>query len=154
MADKKRACIVYVSATARLRATVRDKLEKEGYAVHEVKADLDDALAAQAGGVDLPPKLKDCIENSDLCVFLLPEAEENDGCIGAAADFASKLEKRLVGVVAGAREKFPASLDDHADAMVRDTSERIGEAINGKEVWEKPDRSLVTDRPIKHIRCQ
>jgi hypothetical protein len=87
-------------------------------------------------------------------VFLLPEDEADDGAIDEAADLANRLEKRIVGVVAGARDSYPESLDDHAHSMVREDSDRLDDVICGSEVWEAPDRSLAGERPIKHIRCQ
>jgi hypothetical protein len=152
---KKTACIIYVDATANMRGAVRKKLQDEGFEVREVKASIDDASAAQAGNdTALPPELKRCIEEADLCVFLLPEAKSKDGLINAAAGLANALNKRAVGIVSGKREDYPVNLDDRAAAMVREGSSRISDAFKGKEIWEKTDGSATADRPIKHIKCQ
>lgn len=154
MSIQKRACLVYASATEGRRATVRARLEQNGYSVCEVRAELDDALAAQSGQGELPAELTDCISGADLSIFLLPESTANDGTLGDAAAFANGLGKRMVGIVAGNRREYPQSLDDHASSMIREDSDRLDDAICGTEVWEEPDRSPVPDRPIKHIRCQ
>lgn len=154
MSDQKRACLVYVKATEGGRAAIRDRLEQRGYTVCEAEAELEDALAAQQGVSNLPAPLAQCISMSDLSVFLLPEDAATDGAIGGAGGLANQLGKRIVGVVAGARVKYPESFDDYAHAMVREDSGRFDDAISGTEVWEQPDRSPVADRPIKHIRCQ
>lgn len=151
---QKRACLIYVEATAARRDKVKSRLIENGYSVCEVKAELDDALAAQAGQPGLPAALSECIAGSELCVFLLPEAQTSDCLLDSAAGLSNQLGKRIVGVVAGAREKYPRSFDDNAAAMVREGSARLDDAICGAEVWERPDRSQVADRPIKHIRCQ
>jgi 3-hydroxyisobutyrate dehydrogenase-like beta-hydroxyacid dehydrogenase len=153
MPDMKRACLIYVTATEALRAPVKARLEAQGFDVCEVKADLEDALAAQEGATQLPAALADCIAQSDLCVFLLPEEAGGDGLIGAAAGMAGGLDKQSVCVVAGGREEYPAEIDDHA-SIVREDSERLDDAICGTEVHEAPDRSPAPDRKIDHIRCQ
>ncbi|MDR6288815.1 hypothetical protein E9232_001322 [Inquilinus ginsengisoli] len=154
MSDQKRACLIFVKATEGRRAAVRTRLEQNGYSVCEVEAELDDALAAQSGGSDLPAELIECISKSDLCVFLLPEAEANDGVLDDAAGLANNLGKRIVGIVSGDRIGYPQNLDDHAGSMIREGSDRFDDAVCGTDVWERPDRSPVVDRPIKHIRCQ
>lgn len=154
MADQKRACLVYVSATEGQRASVRARLERNGYSVCEVKAELGDALVAQSGQGELPAELTECISGADLCIFLLPESAVSDEALGDAAAFAQRLSKRMVGIVAGSRGEYPQSLDDHASSMIREGSDRLDEAICGTEVWEQPDRSPVLHRPIKHVRCQ
>lgn len=154
MSDAKRACLVYVTATAAKRGPVKAQLEKSGYAVCEVKAQLEDAVAARAGSADLPGELADCISNSELCVFLLPEDDADDGILDDAAGLANRLQKRIVGVVAGARDIYPQSFNDHAKSMVRANGDRLDDAIFGSELWEGPDRSPVSPRTITHIRCQ
>lgn len=152
--DQKRACLVYVSATEDGRAAARAGLEKLGYSVCEVKAELDDAQAARSQEGNLPVELADCISTSDLCVFLLPEIEADDGVLDVAASLANQLGKCIVGVVAGKRGEYPLGFDDHAASMVRKGSGRFDDAVCGAEIWEQPDGSLVTDRTITHIRCQ
>ena len=154
MADVKRACLVFVTATASKRGPVKARLEEDGYSVCEVKAELEYALAARAGESELPIALVECISGSDLCVFLLPEDQADDALVGGAATLANKLQKRVVGVVAGARAVYPESFDDHAASMVREDSVRLHDAICGSEIWERPNGSLIGDRPIKHVRCQ
>ena len=153
MPDKKRACLIYVTATEAMRAPVKSRLQAQGYDVCEVKAEVEDALAAQAGSSALPAILAKCIVESDLCVFLLPEEAEADGLIGAAAGMAGGLDKPSVCVVAGDREEYPAEVDDHA-SIVREDSDKLDDAICGAEVHEAPDRSLSPDRQIDHVRCQ
>jgi hypothetical protein len=154
LSEQKRACLVFVAATEGGRDGVRVRLEQAGYVVCEVKADLEDAVAAREGGSNVPAALAECISSSELCIFLLPEEESSDGILGEAAGLANQLEKRFVGVVAGDRVGYPESFDDHAQSMVRQGSTRLDDAICGTEVWERPDRSPVADRPIKHVRCQ
>ncbi len=154
MKNQKRACLVYVTATEGGRNAVKVRLEQRGYSVCEVRAEFDEALAAKAGKADLPIALAECIAGSDLCVFLLPEAEVDDCALDKASGLASQLAKRVIGVVAGIRTKYPESFDDSAQSMVRENSNRLDDAISGIEVWERPDRSPVADRTIKHVRCQ
>lgn len=151
---EKRACLIYVTATENDRAAVREKLEGAGYVVCEVKAELNEAVAAKAGEDGLRDEITACVGASELCVFLLPEDDADDGVIGTAAGYADSLGKRLIGVVAGIRVSYPDVLEDFAPSMVRIGSERLRQAIEGEEVWERPDRTPVLDRPIRHVRCQ
>ena len=151
---EKRACLIYVLATEDDRGPVRQKLENAGYMVCEVKAEFDEVLAAKEGEEGLREEITACISASELCVFLLPEDDQQDGEIGTAAGYADNLGKRLIGVVAGNRISYPEILEDFAPSMVRVGSDRLGGAIAGEAIWEAADRTPVADRPIKHVRCQ
>jgi hypothetical protein len=155
MATKKKACLVYVKATEHNLEAVRFALLEAGYSICEVKAELKDAIAAKESQFEQVPKeLKDCITESELCIFLLPEDEAEDGYLGGSASFAHKSEKRIIGVVAGARTVFPQPFEDAADSMIRAGSKRLSDVIAGKEIWENPDSSPVADRNIPRIKCQ
>lgn len=151
---EKRACLVYVPETEEQRDGVRQLLEAAGYAVCQVKAEIDDALAASVGQAELRQEIIDCMAPADLCIFLLPEDDNRDGQIGIAAGYADSLGKRLIGIVAGARTTYPDVLEDFAPSMVRVGSERLASAIAGEAVWETVSREVVSDRRITHVRCQ
>lgn len=154
MAMSKRACLVYVTATAGARASARTRLEAEGFEVCEVLADIDAALAADAGEVDLPPDLKACIDGAELCVFLLPEDEASDGCLGAGGGYASEIGKPFVAVIDGARETFPDVFDADSAGIVHDCNEGLADAIKGDPSFKSPDGTKVDDRSINHVKCQ
>jgi hypothetical protein len=154
MPEPKRACLIYVEATANSRAAVRAHLEETGHSVCEVRASLDDALAAEAGMGDLPQTLEECISQASFCVFLLPENEADDELLGAAAGYTSRLGKSFVGVAAGARDEYPESFGDCAEAIVRKDSARLIEAIEGQRIWEQPDSGLLGNREIAHVTCR
>lgn len=154
MVEQKLACLIYVTATANKRQAVTDSLHRQGYRVREFKAPLKDALAARAGRTAIPAALAQCIADADLCVFLLPESDKDDCTLNAAAELAGGSGKRIIGVVSGDRHQYPESFEDTAESMVRDGSPRLDAAINGAKVWERPDRSPVDDRKIRHQRCQ
>lgn len=150
----KRACLVYVTATASKRDAVRGHLEECGYSICEVKADLEDAIAAQAGEDALPDALKICIESSDVSVFLLPEDPAFDGLMGPAAGAADSCDKPVIGVVEGVRGIYPEEFQDTAHSMIREGSTTLPAALAGEEIWEKADRTRIVERPFKTVRCQ
>lgn len=154
MVEQKVACLVYVAATANKRQAVVDRLHREGYQVREFKAPLKDALSAKAGRTPIPAALAQCIADADLCVFLLPEAEQDDCILGAAVELAGGSGKRVIGVVSGDRHQYPEGFEDIAESMLRHGSDRLEAAIRGDKIWERPDRSPVEDRKITHQRCQ
>lgn len=154
LANKKSACLVYVAATEAGRDAIKVHLEQSGYLVCEVKAEHGVALAAQSGQMDLPVGLAECITKSDLCVFLLPEKQLDDCGLGGAAGLAVQRGKRIIGIVAGDRIDYPESFITGAGSMLRMGSDRLDDAINGSDVWERQDRSPTIERRIKHVRCQ
>lgn len=154
MEQTKRACLIYVSATARMVPAARARLEAEGYAVCEVIADLDTAAAAatQDGSV-LPSPLKDCIDNADLCAFLLPEDAASDGLMVAGGGLASELGKPFIGVIEGGRDALPDPFEQDAAGIVHDCDESLSKAIKGDRSFRNPD-GTVRERGIRHLKCQ
>lgn len=152
--EEKRACLVYVAATAQMRAATRREMEDAGYTVCEVEVALPVAIAAQTDENPLPQPLADCIDNSELCVFLIPDTTEQDAGVGRAAEAADAGNKRIIGVVMGLRAEYPLVFDENAESMVRSESPRIGAAINGTPTWEHPNGSRLPEREIVRVRCQ
>lgn len=153
MFQQKRACLIYVDATADRRAHVRARLEQADYVVCEVRASLKDAKAAKAGAVCLPPEVQQCISDAEFCLILLPEDETDDGLIAGAAGFASQLGKPFITVVAGTREKFPDTIGDCSRAILRESSSRLANALASERVWERADQSRFRGRRIKNVTC-
>lgn len=154
MEQAKRACLIYVSATAGTVPAARVRLEAEGYAVCEVLADLDTAAAAAAqDGSALPSPLKDCIETANLCIFLLPEDAASDGLMVAGGGLASELGKPFIGVIEGGRDALPDPFEQDAAGIVHDCDESLSEAIKGDRSFRNPD-GTVRERGIRHLKCQ
>jgi len=150
----QRACLIYVSTTAGMVQAAQARLESEGYKVCKVLADTDTATSAMAEtGSALPDKLKTCIETADLCVFLLPEAAADDGCMASGGALASELGKPFVGVVEGERVDLPESFEEDAAGIVLDCDESLSEAIRGDRSFKKSDGTL-RERTIRHLKCQ
>ena len=152
--DAKKACLVYVTPTAAQRPGVREQLEHDGFTVCEVKADLEDAIAAQAGSDDLPTSLKDCISGSEVCVFLLPDEASGDGLLAGAAGYADASGKSIVCIVSGTRTTYPEVFQDAAESMLRDGSSSLKDALSGGEIWESADKTKIQKRPMTHVKCQ
>lgn len=153
MVEERKACLIYVAATDQVRQKVRTELAEAGYRVCEVRASLPDALAAQAGTEVIPDALADCIEGSNICVFLLPEVSDDDEGIPAGIGLAGQLGKRIVGVVLGARSEYPSGIE-LAKGLVRSSSPNLKQVICGEDMWEDPSGAPIKDRQIKHVRCQ
>ena len=88
-------------------------------------------------------------------VYITPETRNSDW-VNWEIEYASKLDKRIIGVWAhGANEcEVPDALKDYADAVVGWRGERIIDAINGQiSDWEKPDGTPCAPRPIKRYSC-
>lgn len=152
--ETKKACLVFVTATADQRAAVRSQLETDGLTVCEVRADLEDAIAGQSGSDVLPQGLEACMADAEVCVFLLPDQPEEDGMLAGAAAGADASGKTLVCVVTGARTVYPEIFQDAAESLLRDGSSSLSEAVSGGSVWEGADKSRVTKRKMTHVKCQ
>jgi hypothetical protein len=154
MVEQKRACLIYVAATAAAREGVRRALEGQGFNVCEVEATEEEAAEAQAGEQDLPRELKECIEASDTCVFLLPPDATDDGLLPAGAGAAEGAGKSVIGVVCGVRNELPQIFEDIAQAVVLEGSSRLCDVILGQEIFEDATGTPRPPREIDHIRCQ
>ncbi|WP_157073603.1 hypothetical protein [Sphingomonas soli] len=154
MSDEKRACLVYIAATATSVDSVRSRLEGEGYAICVIEAQPDDAVAAQSGERDLPPELLQCIENSDICVFLIPEEPGASGDLCAGIGVANSEGKRTIAVLCGDPKQIPEGVDDLADAVVKIDSDRLIPAVEGEDVWESPSAKPDEPRKTNRVKCQ
>lgn len=85
MERKKSACVVYVAKTKGELPRVTQALNSEGFEICAVLATIEVAQSAQSGGDDLPLPVRACIENSELCVFLIPAEDQDDEAIGRGA---------------------------------------------------------------------
>lgn len=151
--QKKNACVIYVASTKSELPRVQVELERNGYVVCTVLAAVDTVRKLRSDEGDVPEAIRRCIESSDLCVFLVPEDEVEDGGLHGAAGLASQLGKRIVGLVNGGRIVYPEAFEV-AGAIIRMSSARLASVIQGEDTWEAADSSIIKDRPIRHQRCQ
>lgn len=149
----KNACVVYVQATKTEAPRIKAELEKNGYSVCSVLASLEAAKSAQRGAMDLPDALKRCVEQAQLCVFLVPEEQPDDQGISGAIGFAGQLGKRMIGLVAGSRTVYPPGFEMVGSAL-RLSSTRLSTCIQGNDIWESEDAKVVEERRIDHQKCQ
>ncbi|MFC5343566.1 hypothetical protein ACETK8_10040 [Brevundimonas staleyi] len=152
MSDHRKACIIYVPATAGSVAKVRAEMEEGGFSVCE--ADAAEAAEGLLPQGELPQALVDCMDGTELCIFLLPAVPVDDGLIDACAAVAGGADIRMIGAYAGARDAFPEALDEQAESIVRVDGPNLAEAISGSPIWEKPDGQRAPDREISRVRCQ
>ncbi len=153
MSDQKNACVIYVVATENELPAVKAELEQNGYAVCAVLATTETARKLRTDDNGIPEAIKSCIKNSDLCVFLIPDEDEEDGGIHGAAGLANQLGKRIVGLVSGSRTTYPEGFDT-AGAMIRISSPRLSSVLQGEDTWEAADKTAIEDRSIHHQKCQ
>ena len=154
VAQKKQACLIYVNETETMVGEACTRLEAAGYTVCAVKASLEIVAAAEANSAALPKDLADCISQSELCIFLVPEQQDADGLLGAAAGEAGRLSKQMVGIIAGGRATSPSGLDDHAQAIIRQNSSSLDAAISGEEIRETPAAARAHERSFVTVKCQ
>jgi hypothetical protein len=70
-------------------------------------------------------------------------------------EYAAKQGKRIIGVWAEGEKDcdLPPALQELADTMVGWTGDAIIDAINGKDVWEKPDGGTCPTVPLSRHPC-
>jgi hypothetical protein len=153
MEQKKSACVIYVAKTKAELPHATRTLNSEGFEVCAVLATVEVAQTAQSGGDDLPPPVRACIANSELCVFLIPAEDQDDEGIGQAASLAAQMGRRVIGLVSGDRAEYPEGFRT-ANSVIRIASERFSTSVHGTDVWETPDNEVLSDRTIHHQKCQ
>ncbi|OYX58093.1 MAG: hypothetical protein B7Y86_03540 [Brevundimonas subvibrioides] len=89
-----------------------------------------------------------------LLVYVSPNTKNSDW-VNWEIEYAAKMGKRIVGVWEhGERDcDLPSALHEHADAVVGWNGASVVEAINGKDVWEKPDGGPCGPVPLKRHPC-
>ena len=90
-----------------------------------------------------------------LLVYISPQTKNSDW-VNWEIEYAHRLGKRIIGVwERGANEcDIPEALDNYADAVVGWRGERIIEAINGIDTWEKSDGTTFSPRYISRFSCR
>lgn len=153
MTSVKNACLIYVIATKHELPRVQGELEKNGYKICAVLAAAEDVRKLRTDSDGIPERIRKCIESADLCIFLVPEEEEQDGGIHGAVALAGQLGKRIIGLISGSRTIYPEGFDV-AGAIIRASSPRLTSVIQGEDTWEAVDMTAIKDRIIDHQRCQ
>lgn len=87
-------------------------------------------------------------------VYVSPSTKQSDW-VNWEIEYAAKQGKRIVGVWAHGDKDcdLPLALEEYADAMVGWNSGAIVDAINGKDVWEKPDGGPCATVSLKRHPC-
>ncbi|MBK5232642.1 MAG: TIR domain-containing protein [Thermoleophilia bacterium] len=96
------------------------------------------------------------IEAADTVIVLVSPGMRNSAYVNWEIEYASQLDRRVVGVWApnGTEDDIPTALDDLADAMVGWQGERIKDAILGRiNNWETSQGSIREQRPIDRHNC-
>ncbi|AXP01493.1 hypothetical protein DZG01_00260 [Pseudomonas fluorescens] len=145
----EKACVVFAIGMDAEAKSVSEQLAEEGFDVCMAEADREIVEAAQAGVV--PEEIKSCIDNAVICIFLIPENENE--CLTGAAGHAGASGKRIVAVAQNV-ESLPQIFDDLASSVLIVDSPRLRDVIKGQKVWERADGSSGPKRKIKRIECQ
>lgn len=148
--SSKKACIVYTKGLESKARAVSQELNQKGFNVCMAEAEQDEVEAAQAGE-SVPEHIQACIDNSVICVFLIPE--QGYGCLQGAAGYAAAAGKLIVAIAENVAS-LPQVFDDHATSVLTIDSSRLSEVIQGEQVWERADGSPSPERKIKRVKCQ
>ncbi|MCV4261429.1 hypothetical protein [Pseudomonas capsici] len=146
-----KACIVFTIGLEKEVPAISTQLSDEGFNVCTAAADQDIVEAAQSGSLSIPEAVKSCIDNAEICIFLIPK-EESEGTM-TAAGYAGNLGNKIVAVVEDINS-LPQIFDDLATSVVCIGSPQLPDALKGKSVWESPNGSEAGKRKIDRVRCQ
>lgn len=147
----RKACLVFTFGLEKEVPSITAQLKEEGFNVCAVSADQEVVEAAQAGSVSVPETVRSCIENADICVFLIPHQESVD--VISAAGYAGIGGNKIIAVVENVHA-LPQIFDDIAFSVVCVGSPGLADALKGKKVWEIPNESADGKREIARIKCQ
>lgn len=86
--------------------------------------------------------------------YVSPQTKDSEW-VNWEIEYAQKQGKRIVGIWEhGEKEcELPSALAENADAMVGWHGDTIIDAINGKDIWEKPDGGECPPVPLKRHPC-
>jgi len=149
VSKSKKACVIFVARLEEKAAFVAASLESEGFDVCLHQASEEDARAAKGGGT-VNAGIAKCLDSADVCVFLIDDEEQYSG-IGWAAIGAGT---RVVGVLVGANAKASADIDEIGSSVLPISSENLGKALTGEDVWEGVDGKPVKPRNPRRQKCQ
>ncbi|QQB53324.1 hypothetical protein [Delftia acidovorans] len=148
---QKKACIVYTSDFEEDLPKIVEHLSENGFEVCVSIADQDAAEAAQAGNLSkVNTEIKECIENAEVCIFLIPKKSPES--LTSAAKHAGALGTKIIAVVESTNS-LPQIFDEISTAVVGVGSPQLPRALNCEEVWESPKDST-SGRKIPRIKCQ
>ncbi|WP_421953645.1 hypothetical protein [Polaromonas sp.] len=147
----KKACLVFVPKLAALAQTVSSWLSEDGAEVCVVEIEPVEADAIRGGDYDQNVAVQACVDDADVCIFLLGD-ENTDEVLAAAGKVAAS--KRRVVVVVGEGASLPQIFDDAADAVVNATTPGLREVILGKDIRQLPDGSIAPQRVPARVKCQ
>jgi hypothetical protein len=87
-------------------------------------------------------------------VYVSPGTKDSEW-VNWEIEYAAKQGKRIVGVWEHGEKDcdLPPALQQHADAMVGWNGDAIVNAIEGQDVWEKPDGGRCPTVPLKRHPC-
>ncbi|MBB5207904.1 TIR domain-containing protein [Chiayiivirga flava] len=86
--------------------------------------------------------------------YVSPHTKESDW-VNWEIEYAAKQGKRIIGVWEHGEKEcdIPQALKEHADALVGWNGDSIISAIDGKDIWEKPDGGPCDSVPLKRHPC-
>lgn len=147
----RKACLVFTFGLEKEVPPITAQLTEEGFNVCTASADQEVVEAAQAGSRSVPEAVRSCIENAQICVFLIPNQESVD--VINAAGYACSQGNRIIAVVENIHA-LPQIFDDIAFSVVCIGSPGVADAFKGRKVWETPNGSADGKREIQRIKCQ
>lgn len=154
MAERKKACLIFVSSMAAEKDRVLLLLDHSGHSVCVVEAKIDDARDAKSGKEIVPDTLQACIDGAEICIFLIPEDASALGELGGGIGLGNASGKRTIGILCGHPAALPQGVDDLVDSVVGIDSAKLPDAIAGEDVWEDPENPQQKSRKAKRVKCQ
>lgn len=145
-----KACVVFTTGLEPKAQAVSQQLSEQGYAVCMAEAEQEEVEAAQAAQL-VSAEIQSCIDNAAISIFLIPEVDY--GCLVGAAEHAAARGKNIVAIAENV-EALPQVFDDHASSVLTIDSPRLGDVIQGEQVWERVDGSPSPERKINRVKCQ
>jgi hypothetical protein len=86
--------------------------------------------------------------------YVSPQTKDSEW-VNWEIEYAAKQGKRIIGVWKHGESEcdLPAALEEFADALVGWNGSAIADAIDGKDVWQKPDGGPCDSVPLKRHPC-
>jgi 3-hydroxyisobutyrate dehydrogenase-like beta-hydroxyacid dehydrogenase len=128
------------------------QLQQMGYNVCKVVANAEQVELAMSTGAGSSPAMMSCMEDADVCLFIVSKDATDDDLVVNGIGFAVRSGRDIV-VVSDA-DILPTAIDQYARSVILPGSAQLGNAIAGATIREAPGGGVRPPRSVTRIKCQ
>jgi hypothetical protein len=155
MAERKNVFISHIHEDDAGLTKLKDLLKSKGMEVHDSSIHKGKFNNAKDPDYIKTQILAPAINWAGTFIVYVSPGTKESYWVDWEIEYAAKQGKRIIGVWEHGEKDcdLPPALQEHADAMVGWNGDVIVDAINGNDIWEKPDGGPCPIVPLKRHPC-